>query len=73
MNRKKYVYVGNSRKYRNVKKPNPYAHKTRRYYWVYDADSILHELVFWNKEPYNPRIVTIPTKYEGLEEVIFCL
>ncbi len=75
MNRKKYVYVGgNSRKYRHVKKPNPYAHKTRRYYWVYDADMVMHELVFWHKEPYNPETKLVAsTKYEGLEELLFLL
>ena len=71
MNRKNYCCCG---RYKPInQKVNPYAHKTRRYYWVYDLDSVIHELVFLKDEPYNPRIVTIPTKYEGLEEVIFSL
>lgn len=68
MNRKNYCCCR-----RINQKVNKFAHKTRRYYWVYDLDSVIHELVFLDTKPYNPRIVTIPTKYEGLEEVIFCL
>tara|TARA_R110000796_G_C14424040_1_gene420290 strand:- start:323 stop:508 length:186 start_codon:yes stop_codon:yes gene_type:complete len=55
----------------NRKKVNPFAHKTRRYRWVYDLDHILHELVFLDTAPYNPRIISIPTDYHGLEEVFF--
>jgi hypothetical protein len=72
MNRKNYCCCGEYISPIN-RKVNKFAHKTRRYYWVYDLDSVIHELVFWDKEPYNPRIITIPTEYEGLEEVIFCL
>lgn len=58
----------------NRKKINPYAHKTRRYYWVYDLDSVMHELVFWDKEQYNPeKKLVASTEYKGLVEVLFLL
>ena len=55
----------------NRKKVNPFAHKTRRYRGVYDLDHILHELVFLDTKPYSPRKISIPTDYDGLEEVFF--
>lgn len=68
MNRKEnYCYIGRHKPIN--RKVNRFAHKTRRYYWVYDLDAVIHELIFLDPEPYNPRIVTIPTKYEDLEEV----
>ena len=56
----------------NRKKVNPFAHKTRRYRWVYDLDNIIHELIFLDPTPYNPRIITFDSEYEGLVEIHFC-
>ena len=70
MDRKNYCYIGG---YEPInKKINRFAHKTRRYYWVYDLDSVIHELLFLDPTPYNPRVITYDSEYEGLVEIHFC-